>query len=111
MTGLVKAVVFVDFDDEQSALDYVIKSQKDRRNWTPARIMSCVATLDRVVSKGGDRGNQHTGGKVPKASGDAFGKSSEVTAEKLGVSARTVDRVRSINKPDTPVEIKEPTPK
>ena len=53
-----------------------------------------MSVLDERKSHGGDRGNQHTGGKAP--SGALAEKTAAATAELLGVSPRTVERVRTV---------------
>jgi hypothetical protein len=80
-------------------MDYAIANQRDRRNLTDAELAGLVMVVDKRQSKGGDRGNQHTGGK---ASGDALpcevlnGKSSHVTAELTGTSPKKVEKIRAI---------------
>jgi ParB family transcriptional regulator, chromosome partitioning protein len=92
----VKALAFYhDFADEDQALEYAIANQRDRRNLTDADILKCVELLDRRSGHGGDRGNQHTGGKVPMGILPNT-KSSERTAEIIGTSSRTVSRARRV---------------
>lgn len=93
--------VYVDersFEDKRAALEYAIRRQRGRRNLTRQELSAFVAraveTLDRVEPRGGDRGNQYTGGK---ASRDALPeKSAAETAEKIGVSQATVERTRAV---------------
>ena len=52
-----------------------------------------IAALDKRKARGGDHGNQHTGGKTSR---DVLaGKQAERTAALVGVSPRTVARVRT----------------
>lgn len=87
----------LEFETEMLALEYAIKSQRDRRNLTKEELTAyqvrAVEALDKRKSKGGDRGNQYTGGKAPIG---ALPKSSEETADVVGISARQVDRVRKV---------------
>ena len=85
----------MDFDNELKAVEYAISRQKNRRNLTDGEMLSCLSELDKLrQEKGGDRGNQHTVGKAPH--GASAGKSSKQTAETLGVSARKVERARTV---------------
>ena len=94
-----------EFPDEDAALEYAIRNQRDRRNMTAGDILRCVAALDQRKQRGGDHGNQHTGGKVAKVSTDtiAKGATADHTAELLGVSPATVNRARAVNDHATPV--------
>jgi hypothetical protein len=85
------------FADEQSALAYAIHNQRNRRNLTQAEIQQCIEKVDQLKERGGDHGNQFTGGKVAKASGDANGKSAKQTAAIVGVSQATVERSRTVS--------------
>lgn len=107
LAGLKKVpVMFKDFTDEAAALKYAIKCQRNRRNLTAAEIMACIAEVDKLKDKGGDKGNQYTGGKVAIAPCGANGKSAQDTAEVVGVSPRTVERARTVIDSATP-EIKQ----
>ena len=83
-----------EFQDEDAALEYAIRNQRDRRNMTAGDILRCVAALDQRASHGGDRRSD-----AIKASGDALkpGKSAVQTAEILRVSPATVERARAVN--------------
>lgn len=89
-----------DFEGLRGALEYAIRRQRDRRNLTGKELDGFVAraieALDSLKPRGGDHGNQHTGGKEAKASPGAFAKSAAATAEQVGVSARTVERARAV---------------
>jgi ParB family chromosome partitioning protein len=84
------------FANEDEALAYAIHNQRHRRNLTDAEIIRCIEALDRRKTKGGDHGNQYTGGKVAKASNEAIGKSAQETAEVVGVSRAKVERARTV---------------
>lgn len=98
------------FHDEDAALEYAIRNQRDRRNLTGAEILRCVQVLDKRHSHGaepGGRGNQYTSGKasaeaLPPADvllpqPPANGKSAAQTAALLGVSRATIERARTVN--------------
>lgn len=95
------------FNDEDAALEYAIRNQRDRRNLTGAEILRCVQVLDRRASHGGDHGNQYTSGKasaealplvdMPEPEPPTNGKSAEQTAALLGVSRATIERARTVN--------------
>ncbi|OPX18909.1 MAG: hypothetical protein BZ151_12030 [Desulfobacca sp. 4484_104] len=85
-----------DFNDEDAALHYAITQQANRRNLTDAEIIRCIEALDRRRQRGGDHGNQYTGGKVAKAPNGAFAKTCEETAQTIGISPRKVERARTV---------------
>ena len=87
----------MDFDNELKAVEYAISRQKNRRNLTDAEMLNCLNELDELRQEKGKNngGNQYTkGGEAPH--GASAGKSSKQTAETLGVSARKVERARTI---------------
>jgi hypothetical protein len=105
--GIDLTAVFLDFEDEQSALSYAIASQRDRRSLSSVEILECVKALDNLKPKGGDHGNQHTGGKLAMGRQRPIDtRSAEETGELIGVGATTVKEARAINHPETPAEIK-----
>lgn len=80
-----------EFPDEDAALEYAIRNQRDRRNMTAGDILRCVAALDQ---------RKTVNGRPPKTvSRDtvSLGPSANHTAELLGVSPATVNRARVIN--------------
>jgi len=84
-------VMLKPFPDENAALEYAIKCQRNRRNLKDFEIMKCIEELDR-------RGNKlanlvHNSLEAPDG---ASRKSSESTASLLGVSPRKVERVRTV---------------
>ncbi len=89
-------VVLKRFDTEDEALEYAIKCQRNRRNLTDREIMKCVDELDKRRARGGDHGNQYTGGKVANARNRAIARSSKETAQKLGIRKSKVEQVRTI---------------
>ena len=83
-----------DFTDEDEALRYAIRCQRERRNLTDADIMRLVEELDK---------RRHPGERTDLAPlGARSGKSAEETAKVIGTSTRTVERVRTINAKATP---------
>lgn len=96
-------VVGKEFANEDEALDYAIDCQTKRRQLTDAEIIRLVRELDERRQRGGDHGNQHTGGKSATC---AIGKSATVTAKKLGISTRKVEQVRAVIDKATP-EVKQ----
>jgi protein gp37 len=95
--GLETVETFVhEFQDEDAALEYAIKNQRDRRNMTAGDILRCVAALDQ---------RKTVNGRPPKTvSRDTVspGPSANHTAELLGVSPATVNRARAVNDHATP---------
>ena len=85
----------VDFDDELKAVEYAISRQKNRRNLTDGEMLNCLDELDKLKQRGGD--NQSKKAKAPHgANALDKGKSAKQTAETLGVSARKVERARTV---------------
>jgi len=85
-------VIWKDFDGESEALAYAIHCQRNRRNLTPAELFRCLEELDKRRTHGGDRKSEEI-----KAQNCALnGKSAEETAKLLGVSARKVEQMRTI---------------
>ncbi len=76
------------FPDEEAALVYAIARQRKRRNITNADIMRWVALVDQ----------RRQAGRPEKLapSGANSGKSAKETAKIVGVSQRTVERVRTV---------------
>jgi len=89
-------VMLKPFPDENAALEYAIKCQRNRRNLKDFEIMKCLEELDKRRDRGGDRGNQYIGGKVAKAQDCAFGKSAQNTASLLGISSRKIEQTRTV---------------
>lgn len=90
-------IFYHDFDTEEAALEYAISNQRNRRNLTDADIFRCVSALDSRKDRGGDRKSETA--QISIASTDAIdepGKSSEKTAELVGVSPRKVEQVRTV---------------
>jgi ParB family chromosome partitioning protein len=77
------------FKDEAEALEYAIKTQRNRRNLTDAELLNCLTELDKRKKKGPAKSI---------ASRDAIpGKSAEQTAALLGVSQAKIERLRAVN--------------
>jgi len=94
--GLDRVLIFDhNFANEDEALAYAIYNQRVRRNIDLARILECVAALDRPGPRGGDYTSEKGELSLP---GDlAPGDSAETTASLLGVSRASVTRARVIN--------------
>ena len=89
--GLCKIpVVLKVFLDEDEALQYAIRCQRNRRNLTANEILTCIAELDRR-RKAGRPGND----KLAQYCAN-FGKSAQETAGILGVSVRKVEQARTV---------------
>ena len=85
-------IFYHDFDTEEAALEYAISNQRNRRNLTDADIFRCVSALDsrKQAGRPSDKLAQ------PCANSEEAGKSSEKTAELVGVSPRKVEQVRTV---------------
>jgi len=100
--GLKEIPVFhKNFADEDEALAYAIHNQRNRRNLTDAELLRCIEALDKRKERGGDHGNQYTGGKVAKPSNDGIAKSrrsqsAQKTASTVGTSTRKVEKARTV---------------
>ena len=82
-------VIHKEFKDEAEALEYAIKSQRNRRNLTDADLLRCVTELDKRMNEGRP-GKTATNLAVN-------GRSSENTAKLLGTSRGKVEKIRTIN--------------
>lgn len=79
------------FADEQEALWYALRNQRDRRHTSGKDIIRAVEIVDEVAAHGGDRrSDDFKGSEEPL-------KSADRTAETIGVSASTVKRARAVN--------------
>jgi ParB family chromosome partitioning protein len=85
-------VVFKRFTDENTALKYAIKCQKNRRNLTDSELVACVVELDKKMPSG--QRNDLAANLAP--CGARLGKSASETANLLGVSTRKVERIRTV---------------
>lgn len=90
------------FNDEDAALEYAIRNQRNRRNLTGAEILRCVQVLDRRKQPGERTDLAPAGARlpmddVPDPETPTNGKSAAQTAAMLGVSERTVERARTVN--------------
>ena len=80
-----------DFADEDEAVEYAIRCQKNRRNLEDKDIFQCIAVLDKRNDK---NANLRQGDS--EAPHGASGKSSIETAGFLGISPRKVERARAV---------------
>ena len=76
------------FKDEAEALEYAIKTQRNRRNLTDAELLRCLNELD----KRGVAGRK----KLARSRANS-GKSAEATASLLGISRTKVEQLRTLN--------------
>lgn len=103
-------VVEKEFEDEIAAIKYTVHLQRDRRNLTPKQFTELVRTVDKRMTRGGDRKSEdfkkvdykplddaETEDAIPN--GDT---SAELTADVLGVSASQVKKARKIIDADDP---------
>ena len=87
--GLTKVpITLKEFESEDEALQYAIKSQSHRRNLTDAELYTCIHELDKRNPKGG---NENT-----EASHEASGKTAQKTADLLNISRAKVERLRAV---------------
>jgi len=96
-------VVMVECADEAAALEYAIRCQRNRRNLTAAELLRCIEELDKRCTKA-EAGAMAHGEQTQDCV--SSGPSSEATAELLGVSPRTVERLRTVND-HAPAEVRE----
>lgn len=96
-----KLVYYVDrqFPDEAAALEYAIRCQRNRRNLTQDELLRCLKELDKRKREGRPAAAETTQDCA------VTGRSSEATAELLGVSARKVEQLRTIED-HAPAEVK-----
>jgi len=83
------------FSDITEAMEYTIGLQTARRNLTDAEIATAILKLDNLKNPG----------RKTETDTTTKGKSSEELAEKLGISARKIEKFRSVEKKAKP-EIK-----
>lgn len=81
-------IILKEFASEDEALQYAIKAQSHRRSLTPQELLNCLAELDKRKSAGRP-------GKLATNVAN-FGKSSEATADLLGISRGKVEKLRTI---------------
>jgi hypothetical protein len=89
--GVEVLICLRDFRDEDEALDYAIRSQRDRRNMTDAELLCLVEAVDRRRKAG--RPSELASSQANSPSG----KSSEQTADLIGTSRDKVEKARTIN--------------
>ncbi len=75
------------FDDVEEALEYAIRSQRNRRNLTDYELLQCLQRLDCRGKRGGDM----------RKKTEVSGKSANTTASILGISRSSIERLRAIN--------------
>jgi hypothetical protein len=88
------------FADEEAALKYAIRNQKDRRNLNDGDILNLVEKIDKLFPMGGDRKSNFRKQKIDPAQ-DTNGEkmvrdSRRITAETIGISLHNVSQCRYI---------------
>jgi len=78
------------FENQADALLYALYNQRNRRNWTDAEKQKAIGLIDELRPRGRKK-------KAPSGA-NSQGKSAVVTARKIGVSTRTVERARAVAK-------------
>ena len=84
-------VMLKPFPDENAALEYAIKCQRNRRNLKDFEIMKCLEELDKRKDR-----TLNFDSDASKAPSGALGKSAQNTASLLGISARKIERTRTV---------------
>ena len=80
--------IIKNFKDESDALEYAIKTQRNRRNLTDAELLRCMNELDKRSVAGRP--------KLARSRANS-GKSAEATASLLGISRTKVEQLRTLN--------------
>ena len=80
-------VVCRNFANEDEALEYAIKTQRNRRNLTDWELFQCLQKLD----------FRKKVGRPEKRSSAPHGKACDLIASTLGISAKKVEKLRAIN--------------
>lgn len=94
--GIEYATKAVSIPDRTSAKVWIIKNQTGRRNLSESQRSMLAARLADLVP-GGDRGNQHTGGKPPIG-----GLKQEDAGKLFNVGERSVSRAKAVLKTGSP---------
>lgn len=84
------------FSNKQEALEYAIHNQRDRRNMTEGELLRCIKRLDKREERGGDHGNQYTGGKNLISNFAKSEPSRNRTASILGIGRSKVSDARTV---------------
>ena len=79
------------FADEDEAVEYAIRCQKNRRNLEDKDIFQCIAVLDKRNDK-----NANLRQGLSEATPVASGKSAEETAKLLGVNRGKIEKARTV---------------
>jgi hypothetical protein len=107
--GIIEVPVFpMHFDTEQSALEYAIRLQSNRRNLSDGDLLQCIEMLHETLPRGGDRKSVEQEESTPQSCGNQNGRSAGAkrTADLLNISARKVEQALTIINKGLP-EIKE----
>ncbi len=81
------------FKDEAAAVAYALHTQCGRRNLTDAELIDLIPKVDRLSPRGGDR---RSDAYESRATDVALGRSSDRTAEILGINGKKVERARKV---------------
>jgi ParB family chromosome partitioning protein len=88
-------VARVKFPNEETALQYAIHNQRDRRNMTDADILRCIDAVDKLKPRGGDRKSESA-----KSNGSTepieTKTSAQETADIVGTSETKVKKARTV---------------
>ncbi|MFA6717277.1 MAG: hypothetical protein WCS27_17995, partial [Victivallaceae bacterium] len=79
-----------EFPDEDAALEYAIKCQRNRRNLSDQEILQCVSELDKRRTKA------EAGAMKGKKLATGVARSSEKTADVLGIGRGKVEKARVV---------------
>ena len=101
-SGIEPIFVTKTFLTEDDAFFYVVHEHRNRRNLSDAEKVNLVIAVDKRLKKGGDTRVVTKRVVIGKPV-----RSSDITAEKTGVTRGTVEKIRTITAKDTPSEIKE----
>jgi len=82
--------VMKEFPDEDAALEYAIKCQRNRRNLSDQEILQCVSELDKRRTKA------EAGAMKGKKLATGVARSSEKTADVLGIGRGKVEKARVV---------------
>jgi ParB family chromosome partitioning protein len=85
-------VILKAFADEEDALKYAIACQKNRRNLSDSELVACVVELDKRMSIGRPKLDDEKNAQPCAING----RTSQTTADLLGVSARKVEQIRTV---------------
>jgi len=89
-------VVVMECQDDTERLEFAIKRQRDRRNLSDGDILSAVQNVDRHFPKGGAVTSGGAAESIAQGCAKGVGRSSQMTANLLGISSRRVEQARQV---------------